>query len=102
MNDSRSPITPKLLRYGDVKADGWADVVVNEVLPYDGAERLCRRRLDRLWWCRCSDGRASFRHGARGAIIGDRYGMTKLMFDSTARRLIGAGGSIEKKTLSYV
>jgi len=49
VNDSRSPITPELLRYGDVKADGWADVVVGEVCPYDGAERLCRRRLDRLW-----------------------------------------------------
>ena len=40
---------PELLRYGDVKADGWADVAVGEVCPYDGAERLCRRRLDRLW-----------------------------------------------------
>jgi NAD(P) transhydrogenase len=34
-------------------------------------------------------GRASFRDNARGAIIGDRDGMTKLVFDRGTRRLIG-------------
>jgi len=34
-------------------------------------------------------GRASFRDNARGAIIGDRDGMTKLVFDRATRRLIG-------------
>ena len=34
-------------------------------------------------------GRASFRDNARGAIIGDREGMTKLVFDRATRRLIG-------------
>jgi len=34
-------------------------------------------------------GRASFRDNARGAIIGDRDGMLKLVFDRTTRRLIG-------------
>ena len=34
-------------------------------------------------------GRASFRDNARGAIIGDRDGMTKLLFDRATRRLIG-------------
>jgi NAD(P) transhydrogenase len=34
-------------------------------------------------------GRASFRENARGAIIGDRDGMTKLVFDRGSRRLIG-------------
>ena len=34
-------------------------------------------------------GRALFRDNARGAIIGDREGMTKLVFDRATRRLIG-------------
>jgi NAD(P) transhydrogenase len=34
-------------------------------------------------------GRASFADNARGAIIGDREGMLKLVFDRTDRRLIG-------------
>ena len=34
-------------------------------------------------------GRAMFRDNARGAIIGDRDGMTKLVFDRATRRLIG-------------
>jgi NAD(P) transhydrogenase len=34
-------------------------------------------------------GRAPFRDNARGAIIGDRDGMTKLVFDRGTRRLIG-------------
>jgi len=34
-------------------------------------------------------GRALFRDNARGAIIGDRDGMTKLVFDPATRRLIG-------------
>jgi NAD(P) transhydrogenase len=34
-------------------------------------------------------GRAMFRDNARGAIIGDRDGMTKLLFDRATRRLIG-------------
>jgi NAD(P) transhydrogenase len=34
-------------------------------------------------------GRASFHENARGAIIGDRDGMTKLVFDRRSRRLIG-------------
>ena len=34
-------------------------------------------------------GRASFRDNARGEIIGDRDGMTKLVFDRSTRRLIG-------------
>src|SRR6266566_3553221 len=34
-------------------------------------------------------GRALFRDNARGAIIGDRDGMTKLVFDRATRRLIG-------------
>jgi NAD(P) transhydrogenase len=34
-------------------------------------------------------GRARFRDNARGAIIGDRDGMTKLVFDRATRRLIG-------------
>jgi NAD(P) transhydrogenase len=34
-------------------------------------------------------GRAMFRDNARGAIIGDRDGMTKLVFDRSTRRLIG-------------
>lgn len=34
-------------------------------------------------------GRARFRDNARGAIIGDREGMTKLVFDRATRRLIG-------------
>jgi len=34
-------------------------------------------------------GRASFGDNARGAIIGDRDGMTKLVFDRGTRRLIG-------------
>ncbi len=34
-------------------------------------------------------GRAAFRDNARGAIIGDREGMTKLVFDRATRRLIG-------------
>jgi NAD(P) transhydrogenase len=34
-------------------------------------------------------GRALFRDNARGAIIGDRDGMTKLVFDRASRRLIG-------------
>jgi NAD(P) transhydrogenase len=34
-------------------------------------------------------GRTSFRENARGAIIGDRDGMTKLVFDRRSRRLIG-------------
>jgi NAD(P) transhydrogenase len=34
-------------------------------------------------------GRAQFRENARGAIIGDRDGMTKLVFDRASRRLIG-------------
>ena len=34
-------------------------------------------------------GRAPFHDNARGAIIGDREGMTKLVFDRATRRLIG-------------
>jgi NAD(P) transhydrogenase len=34
-------------------------------------------------------GRALFKENARGAIIGDRDGMTKLVFDRASRRLIG-------------
>jgi NAD(P) transhydrogenase len=34
-------------------------------------------------------GRAAFADNARGAIIGDREGMTKLVFDRASRRLIG-------------
>ena len=34
-------------------------------------------------------GRASFADNARGEIIGDRDGMTKLVFDRSTRRLIG-------------
>jgi NAD(P) transhydrogenase len=34
-------------------------------------------------------GRARFHDNARGAIIGDRSGMTKLVFDRATRRLIG-------------
>jgi NAD(P) transhydrogenase len=34
-------------------------------------------------------GRAAFRDNARGAIIGDREGMTKLVFDRATRRLVG-------------
>jgi NAD(P) transhydrogenase len=34
-------------------------------------------------------GRAAFQDNARGAIIGDREGMTKLVFDRATRRLIG-------------
>ena len=34
-------------------------------------------------------GRAAFEDNARGAIIGDREGMTKLVFDRATRRLIG-------------
>ena len=34
-------------------------------------------------------GRAMFRENARGAIIGDRDGMTKLVFDRATRRLVG-------------
>jgi NAD(P) transhydrogenase len=34
-------------------------------------------------------GRAQFRENARGAIIGDREGMTKLVFDRSTRRLVG-------------
>jgi NAD(P) transhydrogenase len=34
-------------------------------------------------------GRAAFRDNARGAIIGDREGMTKLVFDRATRGLIG-------------
>jgi NAD(P) transhydrogenase len=34
-------------------------------------------------------GRAAFHDNARGAIIGDREGMTKLVFDRATRRLIG-------------
>ncbi len=34
-------------------------------------------------------GRASFRDNARGAIIGDRDGMTKLVFERATRQLIG-------------
>lgn len=34
-------------------------------------------------------GRATFRDNARGAIIGDREGMTKLVFERATRRLIG-------------
>src|SRR4029077_6795888 len=34
-------------------------------------------------------GRATFRDNARGAIIGDRDGMTKLVFDRATRRLVG-------------
>ncbi len=34
-------------------------------------------------------GRAAFDDNARGAIIGDREGMTKLVFDRASRRLIG-------------
>jgi NAD(P) transhydrogenase len=34
-------------------------------------------------------GRATFGENARGAIIGDRDGMTKLVFDRSTRRLIG-------------
>jgi NAD(P) transhydrogenase len=34
-------------------------------------------------------GRARFRDNARGAIVGDRDGMTKLVFDRADRRLIG-------------
>jgi NAD(P) transhydrogenase len=34
-------------------------------------------------------GRASFADNARGEIIGDRDGMTKLVFERSTRRLIG-------------
>ena len=34
-------------------------------------------------------GRASFADNARGAIIGDRDGMLKLVFDRDSRRLVG-------------
>ncbi len=34
-------------------------------------------------------GRASFRDNARGAIVGDREGMLKLVFDRATRRLVG-------------
>jgi NAD(P) transhydrogenase len=34
-------------------------------------------------------GRARFRDNARGAIVGDRDGMTKLVFDRVDRRLVG-------------
>jgi NAD(P) transhydrogenase len=34
-------------------------------------------------------GRARFHDNARGAIIGDRTGLTKLVFDRRTRRLIG-------------
>ena len=34
-------------------------------------------------------GRALFRNNARGAIIGDRDGLTKLLFDRATRRVIG-------------